>query len=183
MIRGIACLVTQYADNEDVPVWLNQLGPYHNPQETYSYYTLPFCEPDRKLRLQPSKSMPNLGELMSGADYVNSGILIQYKTSKGLFLRTFLLLRGLAMIIVKFGSLHPDKHPDLGANATPNATTSLSFHTLLQQMIDPTTEQESTRLCDKVLTAADAEQFERAVSTSTRESTKMLPCVLCTCTS
>ena len=82
----------QYIDNEDVPVWLNQLGPYHNPQETYSYYTLPFCKPDRELKLQPSKSMPNLGELMSGADYINSGILIQYKTRKTLLLRTLLLL-------------------------------------------------------------------------------------------
>ena len=35
-------------------------------------------------------------------------------------------------------------------------------------MIDPLTEQESTRLCDKVLTAADAEQFDQAVGTRIR---------------
>ena len=82
----------QYIDNDDVPVWLNQLGPYNNPQETYSYYRLPFCKPDRKLKLQPSKSMPNLGELMSGADYVNSGILIQYKKRKRPALQSILLV-------------------------------------------------------------------------------------------
>ena len=30
-------------DNEEVVLWMNTVGPYHNRQETYGYYTLPFC--------------------------------------------------------------------------------------------------------------------------------------------
>jgi len=31
-------------------VWLSKVGPYHNPQETYSYYALPFCKPEIKFQ-------------------------------------------------------------------------------------------------------------------------------------
>jgi hypothetical protein len=30
-------------DKEEVVLWMNTVGPYHNRQETYGYYTLPFC--------------------------------------------------------------------------------------------------------------------------------------------
>lgn len=33
----------RYAPGEEVTVWLNRIGPYHRPQETYDYYQLPFC--------------------------------------------------------------------------------------------------------------------------------------------
>jgi hypothetical protein len=33
----------QYAQDEEVILWVNKIGPYYNPQETYTYYTLPFC--------------------------------------------------------------------------------------------------------------------------------------------
>ena len=33
----------KYKPNEDVTLWVNKVGPYHNPQETYVYYSLPFC--------------------------------------------------------------------------------------------------------------------------------------------
>ena len=25
-------------------LWMNTVGPYHNRQETYTYYSLPFCK-------------------------------------------------------------------------------------------------------------------------------------------
>ena len=31
-------------------LWLSKVGPYHNPQETYSVYALPFCRPAAKLQ-------------------------------------------------------------------------------------------------------------------------------------
>jgi hypothetical protein len=34
----------KYKPNEDVTLWVNKVGPYHNPQETYVYYSLPFCQ-------------------------------------------------------------------------------------------------------------------------------------------
>ena len=36
----------QYKAKEEVTVWTNKVGPYHNPQETYDYYSLPFCKPN-----------------------------------------------------------------------------------------------------------------------------------------
>ena len=34
----------QYEDKEEVVLWMNTVGPYHNRQETYAYYSLPFCQ-------------------------------------------------------------------------------------------------------------------------------------------
>ena len=28
-----------------VPLFVNKVGPYYNPHETYPYYTLPVCRP------------------------------------------------------------------------------------------------------------------------------------------
>ncbi|CAG2120608.1 unnamed protein product, partial [Medioppia subpectinata] len=48
----IVCLIPEtisdehshtYEDNEEVVLWMNTVGPYHNRQETYSYFSLPFC--------------------------------------------------------------------------------------------------------------------------------------------
>ncbi len=33
-----------YSDEEEVVLWMNTVGPYHNRQETYSYFSLPFCQ-------------------------------------------------------------------------------------------------------------------------------------------
>ena len=32
-----------YKDQDEVVLWMNTVGPYHNRQETYGYFTLPFC--------------------------------------------------------------------------------------------------------------------------------------------
>ena len=34
----------EYKNNEEVILWMNTVGPYHNRQETYSYFSLPFCK-------------------------------------------------------------------------------------------------------------------------------------------
>lgn len=47
----LLCLFTQvawtatYKDHDPVMLYVNKVGPYHNPQETYHYYTLPVCRP------------------------------------------------------------------------------------------------------------------------------------------
>ena len=33
----------KYEREEAIHLWVNKVGPYHNPQETYTYYSLPFC--------------------------------------------------------------------------------------------------------------------------------------------
>ncbi|XP_058189495.1 transmembrane 9 superfamily member 1-like [Rhododendron vialii] len=32
-----------YQSDYPVTLWVNKVGPYNNPQETYNYYSLPFC--------------------------------------------------------------------------------------------------------------------------------------------
>ena len=32
-----------YEPNEEVVLWVNTVGPYHNRQETYPYFSLPYC--------------------------------------------------------------------------------------------------------------------------------------------
>ena len=34
----------QYEPGEKVNLWVNKVGPYHNPQETYEYFSLPYCQ-------------------------------------------------------------------------------------------------------------------------------------------
>jgi len=34
-----------YKQGDPVTLYVNKVGPYHNPQETYHYYTLPVCRP------------------------------------------------------------------------------------------------------------------------------------------
>jgi transmembrane 9 superfamily protein 3 len=34
----------EYESHDPVKIWLNKAGPYENPQETYAYFTLPFCK-------------------------------------------------------------------------------------------------------------------------------------------
>jgi hypothetical protein len=70
------CWRLQYTDGEEVTVWLNKVGPYHNPQEvrqwlllscpafsriaclqTYAYHSLPFCQPTGKTLRHKSDSL------------------------------------------------------------------------------------------------------------------------------
>ncbi|XP_065062619.1 transmembrane 9 superfamily member 1-like [Rhopilema esculentum] len=50
-----------YKENEKVPIYVNKVGPYFNPQETYHYYSLPVCRPDKV----EHKSL-TLGEVLDG---------------------------------------------------------------------------------------------------------------------
>uniref|UniRef100_A0A2P2MKB3 Transmembrane 9 superfamily member n=1 Tax=Rhizophora mucronata TaxID=61149 RepID=A0A2P2MKB3_RHIMU len=33
----------RFKAGEDVPLYANKVGPFHNPSETYRYFDLPFC--------------------------------------------------------------------------------------------------------------------------------------------
>jgi len=52
-----------YEPNEKVVLWLNKIGPFHNPQETYPYYSLPFCKPNIA-EDQLAKSQAGIGEVL-----------------------------------------------------------------------------------------------------------------------
>jgi len=66
----------KFENGEQVILWANKVGPYRNPQETYEYYSLPFCQPS-----QISERSESLGEALSGYELVESNIRVEFKTS------------------------------------------------------------------------------------------------------
>ncbi|XP_077505688.1 transmembrane 9 superfamily protein member 3 isoform X2 [Amblyomma americanum] len=66
----------KYQDNEEVVLWMNTVGPYHNRQETYTYLSLPFC-------VGPKASISHyhetLGEALLGVELEFSGLDILFK--------------------------------------------------------------------------------------------------------
>uniref|UniRef100_A0A0P4VUZ9 Transmembrane 9 superfamily member n=1 Tax=Scylla olivacea TaxID=85551 RepID=A0A0P4VUZ9_SCYOL len=65
-----------YKDHEEVVLWMNTVGPYHNRQETYSYFSLPFCVgPKNKI----SHYHETLGEALQGVELEFSGLDIDFK--------------------------------------------------------------------------------------------------------
>ena len=70
------------------------MGPYHNRQETYSYFSLPFC-PGPKGRI--SHYHETLGEALQGVELEFSGLSIDYNG------KTFLLVA--PMLYADLGSL------------------------------------------------------------------------------
>ena len=66
----------QYDDGEEVVLWMNTVGPYHNRQETYEYFSLPFCAGPKKTI---SHYHETLGEALQGVELEFSGLDIDYK--------------------------------------------------------------------------------------------------------
>ncbi|XP_050536753.1 transmembrane 9 superfamily member 3 [Daktulosphaira vitifoliae] len=65
-----------YDDNEEVVLWMNTVGPYHNRQETYTYFSLPFCSGTKE---SISHYHETLGEALQGVELVYSGLDIRFK--------------------------------------------------------------------------------------------------------
>ncbi|XP_031130961.1 transmembrane 9 superfamily member 1 [Ipomoea triloba] len=65
----------KYKPDDPVTLWVNKVGPYYNPQETYNYYSLPFC--------RPSENAPHrwggLGEVLGGNELIDSQINIKFQ--------------------------------------------------------------------------------------------------------
>ena len=55
---------------------MNTVGPYHNRQETYNYFSLPFC---RGTKTGISHYHETLGENIIGVELEYSGIEINYR--------------------------------------------------------------------------------------------------------
>ncbi|XP_013794666.1 transmembrane 9 superfamily member 3-like [Limulus polyphemus] len=68
----------QYDDNEEVVLWMNTVGPYHNRQETYVYFSLPFCAGPKK---SISHYHETLGEALLGVELEFSGLEINFKAN------------------------------------------------------------------------------------------------------
>ncbi|VDK48768.1 unnamed protein product [Anisakis simplex] len=65
-----------YKDGEEVVLWMNTVGPYNNRQETYTYFSLPFC---RGPKQTISHYHETLGEALLGVELDFSGLDIQFK--------------------------------------------------------------------------------------------------------
>lgn len=66
----------RYEENEEVILWMNTVGPYHNRQETYDYYSLPFCKGgSEKVHIRPHE---NIGDALQGVEFVFSGLDINF---------------------------------------------------------------------------------------------------------
>jgi transmembrane 9 superfamily protein 3 len=63
----------RYSSGEEVILWANKIGPYENPQETYSYFTLPLCAPK-----QQTTRWSGLGEALEGNMLVRSDYTILF---------------------------------------------------------------------------------------------------------
>ena len=67
----------QYEEAEEVVLWMNTVGPYHNRQETYSFFSLPFCAGPKE---SISHYHETLGEALQGTELEFSGLDIDYKS-------------------------------------------------------------------------------------------------------
>lgn len=65
-----------YTEDEVVVLWVNTVGPYHNPQETYPYYQLPFCKPSHGI--ETHKRPSGIGEALEGNELRNSGLKLHF---------------------------------------------------------------------------------------------------------
>eukprot|EP01018_Ginkgo_biloba_P034370 Gb_13844 [translate_table: standard] len=64
----------KYNAGDPVTLWVNKVGPYNNPQETYNYYSLPFCHPGNN----PTHKWGGLGEVLEGNELIDSQIDIKF---------------------------------------------------------------------------------------------------------
>lgn len=65
----------QYKSQEEVVLWMNTVGPYHNRQETYEYYSLPFCAGPKQTI---SHHHETLAEALQGIELEYSGLDIDF---------------------------------------------------------------------------------------------------------
>jgi transmembrane 9 superfamily protein 3 len=57
-------------------LWVNKVGPYNNPQETYNYYSLPYCKPGKA---DAHHKWGGLGEVLQGNELIDSQIEIKFQ--------------------------------------------------------------------------------------------------------
>ncbi|KAK4409077.1 Transmembrane 9 superfamily member 5 [Sesamum angolense] len=66
-----------YNVGDPVPLFVNKIGPLHNPSETYQYYELAFCHPDQVLEEKES-----LGEVLNGDRLANALYELEFAVNK-----------------------------------------------------------------------------------------------------
>lgn len=67
----------QYAIGDPITLWVNKVGPYNNPQETYNYYELPFCKPKTEKAVH---KWGGLGEVLEGNELIDSQMDLKFRS-------------------------------------------------------------------------------------------------------
>ncbi|KAF5730269.1 putative phagocytic receptor 1b isoform X1 [Tripterygium wilfordii] len=67
----------RYKEGDQVPLYANKVGPFHNPSETYRYYDLPFCLPD-----DLKEKSEALGEVLNGDRLVSAPYKLDFLRDK-----------------------------------------------------------------------------------------------------
>ncbi|KAL3510301.1 hypothetical protein ACH5RR_029702 [Cinchona calisaya] len=67
----------KYEKGDPVPLYTNKVGPFHNPSETYAYYSLPFCPPDHW-----EEKKETLGEMLNGDRLVSAPYKLDFRVDK-----------------------------------------------------------------------------------------------------
>ncbi|MFH4984148.1 hypothetical protein AB6A40_010857 [Gnathostoma spinigerum] len=65
-----------YRPEDEVVLWMNTVGPYNNRQETYEYFSLPFC---RGTKESIGHYHETFGEALLGVELEFSGLDIKFK--------------------------------------------------------------------------------------------------------
>ncbi|XP_058789177.1 transmembrane 9 superfamily member 3 [Phymastichus coffea] len=65
-----------YELGNEVVLWMSTVGPYHNRQETYSYYSLPFCKGPKEVINHYHET---LSEALQGMELKISGLNIEFR--------------------------------------------------------------------------------------------------------
>merc|ERR1712000_190891 len=68
----------KYKTDDHVLLWANTVGPYHNRQETYDYFSLPFCKGNFN-KGHPNRHHDNIGDALQGVELTNSGLEFKFK--------------------------------------------------------------------------------------------------------
>ncbi|KAF1867136.1 hypothetical protein Lal_00049564 [Lupinus albus] len=117
----------KYQQDDPVTLWVNKVGPYNNPQETYNYYSLPFCHPSSSA--EAAHKWGGLGEVLGGNELIDSQIDIKFlrNVDKTVFCKISLdeakvkQFKGaiennywFELFIGYVGELHLDKNSDSG---------------------------------------------------------------------
>mmetsp|Transcript_29073 Transcript_29073/g.56622 ORF Transcript_29073/g.56622 Transcript_29073/m.56622 type:complete len:584 (-) Transcript_29073:286-2037(-) len=66
----------KYSQGEEVTVWVNKIGPFHNPQETYPYDSLGMCKDESK---DAKHKREGFTAMLSGDNLVDSSISVQFR--------------------------------------------------------------------------------------------------------
>ncbi|KAL0005091.1 hypothetical protein SO802_012652 [Lithocarpus litseifolius] len=67
----------RYKAGDLVPLYVNKIGPFANPSETYRYFDLPFCSPD-----YVKEKKATLGEVLNGDRLVSAPYKLEFLLEK-----------------------------------------------------------------------------------------------------